>query len=154
MSTEKKSSEIPLNTNEVILFQKRPKKLPKMYELKQNEYTLCDFEFITGNRTNTILIYDRDDKQMFTNSQNMCKYGERYRCQNRKCPAHRVLCNNNMLIKLNDSKPHNHDTNQEQRYKNLRALNSLKSMCRQVETIDGSSKRSFLRSIFKRVREE
>lgn len=170
MSAEKRSSEIPLNANEMILlisnatepntisgdcFSNQPKKLPKVYELNENEYTVCDYEFVTGIRTNSCLIYDRDEKQLFTNSVNGSKFGVTYRCQERKCRARRILCDNKMLIKMNNSKPHNHDSNKEQIVKNLRALNSWKSQCGQIaSTLCGSKKSNFLRSTFKRVPEE
>lgn len=130
-----------------------PQKVAHAEQLTPNEYTVCEYEFVSGKKKNSRLLYECDEKQLFSiNAKG--KLGNIYRCYDRKCPARRTLCDNGVLIKLHTAKPHNHATNQEQIYKNLRALSSLKSKCSTIESIAGGSKIGTVRTIFNRVVQE
>lgn len=123
--------------------------------LTPDQYEVLEFVRVAGQKISSRLVYVPSEKMLY--SQNApCKLGTAFRCRDRglKCSARRILTSDGRLIKLKKSPNHNHESNYEQEFKNLSAIQSLKEKCSKIETVAGSAKMASVRSIYKTVIEE
>lgn len=122
--------------------------------LPENVYDVIDFEFITGGRSNSEVLYTTNDHQMYSSNTN-CRLGQAFLCTysakgKRLCKSRVYLVDGNRCIKLKNSIAHSHAEDRLAYKKVLHCLNEMKRRCGQLESFL-STTRLTVRDIFNQV---
>lgn len=77
------------------------------------------------------------------------KLGANYRCANRQCPSRVIKKSDTECVKLLTAKPHNHSDSCAQRFKNLKAKQTIRNQARDIHAIASGSRITSSNAIFK-----
>lgn len=92
-----------------------------------------EFCFVMGERVNTKFLYVVPEKQLYTKN-GVGKNGDIFRCADRKCKARRYL-KENKCVKFSSSFEHNHSDDCESRFTKLRALERMKTIASDLNSV-------------------
>lgn len=115
-------------------------------EISENSsYRFLRYEFVTGHRITSKLLYTCDEKQFYRfNSKN--KSGDAYLCAEKLCKCRVLLRNDKLCIQPEKYCKHNHETKGE-KFEELKVLNIIKEKCADISTLINEKKQS-VRDIF------
>lgn len=101
-------------------------------------YRFLSYEFITGDRINSKLLFTTDEKHIYRfNAEGKC--GNTYLCK--KCNSRVVVRKDKMCIQYEKYFRHNHEK-EEQKHKELNVLNIIKQKCADISTLMNGKKQS------------
>lgn len=124
--------------------------VPKQSAHVDVPHTLHSHTFVTSERKSGKFVYVSNEKCLYSiNSTN--KYGEAYRCSIRSCKSRVIIISSGDCIKLDTSPPHHHETNHEERFKRVAALDDVRKGCADLATIASGSRISDARAVYKSV---
>lgn len=107
-------------------------------------------ELIASEKINGNFLHTICEKQLYTATAYGI-YGRVYRCQNRKCPARVIMLSNGQCVRLPTAKMHNHEYDCESRVKKLRALNSMKRKCADLQRVASGRRLAKVKDIYTEV---
>lgn len=122
----------------------------KFRKLDMEGVQILRSEFIMAEKRNGKFLHTFSEKQLYTATA-FGLYGKVYRCQNRKCPARVVMLSDGRCVRLPAAKLHNHEYNCETRIKKLRALNSMKIKCADLQRVASGKRLAKVKDIFTEV---
>ncbi|XP_036332044.1 uncharacterized protein LOC118743463 isoform X2 [Rhagoletis pomonella] len=100
-----------------------------------------NFEYINGFRSNSMLVYTKDEKQIYRKT-NIYNKGTRYVCYIKSCRASVFIDEYEICKKLNDSQSHNHPTQEVLKDKMIISQN-IKEACKSASLKRGSTREIF-----------
>ncbi|XP_017475566.1 PREDICTED: uncharacterized protein LOC108365875 isoform X2 [Rhagoletis zephyria] len=100
-----------------------------------------NFEYINGFRSNSMLVYTKDEKQIYRKT-NIYNKGRRYVCYIKSCRASVFIDEYEICKKLNDSQSHNHPTQEVLKDKMIISQN-IKEACKSASLKRGSTREIF-----------
>lgn len=95
-----------------------------------------EFEIVGGKRRNSNLLYSLSEKHLYA-KKSAYKNKIYYTCYQEKCKS-RLILEAGVCAKCFDFVEHKHG-NQEETYKELKALNNIKRKCTEVHSVIGEA---------------